>query len=90
MKATASLDKTFRFRKIWQKPWYLYSWDGTSMDENGQPLLVEGKKGFSDPRLTESMEDNLGVLLSGIASYSHTFAQDHDVKYSSRCRTYHG
>ena len=79
LKATASLDKTFRFRKIWQKPWYLYSWDGTSMDENGQPLLVEGKKGFSDPRLTESMEDNLGVLLSGIASYSHTFAQDHDV-----------
>lgn len=33
LKATASLDKNFRFRKIWQTPWTLYSWDGTSMDE---------------------------------------------------------
>lgn len=79
IKATASLDKGFRFRKIWQKPWYLYSWDGTSVDSNGQPVLVEGKKGFSDPRLTESMEDNLGILLSGIASYSRTFMDDHSV-----------
>lgn len=79
LKATASLDKGFRFRKIWQKPWYLYSWDGTSMDTNGEPLLVEGKKGFSDPRLTESMEDNLGILLSGVASYSRTFAENHSI-----------
>ena len=39
LKATASLDKSFRFRKIWQKPWYLYSWDGSSMDANNQPFL---------------------------------------------------
>lgn len=78
-KLNASLDKTFRFRKIWQTPWYLYSWDGSSTDESGKPLLVKGKKGFSDPRLTESMSDDLNVLLSGIASYSRTFAKDHDV-----------
>lgn len=78
-KATASLDKTFRFRKIWQTPWYLYTWDGTSRDESGNPLLVEGKKGFSDPRLTESMEDNQNILLSGIMNYSRTFAGDHSV-----------
>lgn len=78
-KLNASLDKTFRFRKIWKTPWYLYSWDGSSTDESGKPLLVKGKKGFSDPRLTESMSDDLNVLLNGIASYSHTFAKDHDV-----------
>ncbi len=78
LKATASLDKTNRFRKIWQKPWYLYSWDG-SYDESGNPVLVAGKKGFTDPRLTESSEDNLGIMLSGFANYSRTFAKVHDV-----------
>ena len=68
LKGTASLDKSFRFQKNWQKPWYLYSWDGTSMGEDGLPLLVEGKKGFDDARLTESMEDNLGILLSGFVN----------------------
>lgn len=79
LKGTASLDKSFRFQKNWQKPWYLYSWDGTSMGEDGLPLLVEGKKGFDDARLTESMEDNLGILLSGFVNYQRTFADDHDV-----------
>lgn len=78
-KATASLDKTFRFRKIWQTPWYLYSWDGVSTDANGEPLLVEGKKGFSDPRLSESMEDNHNILLSGILNYTKTIAGDHAI-----------
>ena len=49
------------------------------MDENNNPLLVEGKKGFSDPRLRESMEDNQNILLSGIINYNRTFAENHSV-----------
>jgi TonB-linked SusC/RagA family outer membrane protein len=79
LKATASLDKTFRFRKIWQTPWYLYAWDGVSRDPDEEPSLTEGKKGFSDPRLRENMEDNQSILLSGLLNYSRTFAQDHTV-----------
>jgi TonB-linked SusC/RagA family outer membrane protein len=79
IKATASLDKTFRFRKVWQTPWYLYTWDGVSRDADGEPVLVEGKKGFSDPRLTESMEDNQNILLSGLLNYSKTIAADHAI-----------
>lgn len=79
LKATASLDKTNRFRKIWQIPWYLYSWDGSSYDETGTPVLVAGKKGFTDPRLTESAEDNLGIMLSSFINYSRTFKNVHDV-----------
>lgn len=78
-KGTASFDKTFRFRKIWQTPWYLYTWDGSSLDDSGNPLLVEGKKGFSDPRLSESMEDNRSILFSGLLNYNRTFAEDHAV-----------
>lgn len=79
VKGTASLDKNFRFRKRWQTPWYLYSWDGVSRGEDGQPTLVEGMKGFSDPRLTENMEDNYNMLLSGLLNYTKTFADDHIV-----------
>jgi TonB-linked SusC/RagA family outer membrane protein len=79
LKATASLDKTFRFRKVWQTPWYLYAWDGVSRNPDGEPSLTEGKKGFSDPRLRENMEDNQSILLSGLLNYSRTFAQDHAV-----------
>lgn len=79
VKATASIDKSNQFRKIWQKPWYLYSWDGTSYDENKQPVLIKGKKGFSDPRLTEKTEDDLGIMLSGFVNYSRTFNKVHDV-----------
>ena len=79
IKATASIDKTFRFRKVWQTPWYLYTWDGASRDADGEPVLVEGKKGFSDPRLTESMEDNQNILLSGLLNYNKTIAIDHTI-----------
>ncbi|WP_233219011.1 SusC/RagA family TonB-linked outer membrane protein [Adhaeribacter arboris] len=65
----ASLDKTFRFRKRWETPWYLYSWDGSSYDTNGKPILVKGKKGFDDPRLQEWAEDNQDILLNGIITY---------------------
>lgn len=79
VKGTASIDKTNRFRKIWQKPWYLYSWDGSSYGDDGKPVLVQGKKGFTDPRLTENSEDNLGIMLSGFINYNRTFAKKHDV-----------
>ncbi len=69
----ASIDKGFRFHKRWETPWYLYSWDGQSYDENGKPVLVKGKKGFDDPRLTEDMEDNRNILLNGRLNYERTF-----------------
>lgn len=79
VKATASLDKGNNFRKIWQTPWYLYSWDGSSYDEDGTPILVSGKKGFTDSRLTESMKDKLGIMLSTIVNYTRTFKGGHDL-----------
>lgn len=67
--ANASIDKGFRFRKLWQTPWYLYSWDRTSYDANGDPVMIKGKKGYDDPRLQEWMEDNITILLNGIINY---------------------
>lgn len=77
VKATASLDKTFRFTKRWETPWYLYSWDGASYDDNGDPQLSEAKVGFEDARLGESMDDSQGILVRGILDYARTFNEDH-------------
>lgn len=79
IKANASIDKSFRFNKTWRTPWYLYSWDGSTLDANGQPLLVEGKKGYDDARLNEYMEDNQNILTRGVIDYTNTFATDHAV-----------
>ena len=70
LSGSASFDKDFRFRKRFETPWYLYSWDGVSYDENNEPILLKGKKGFEDPRLQEWMEDNQTILLNGIINYS--------------------
>jgi TonB-linked SusC/RagA family outer membrane protein len=79
--SNAAIDKGFNFRKLWQTPWYLYSWDGTTRDANGQPVLVRGKKGFDSPALTESMEDNQRILLNGLINYDRTFADNHSVNF---------
>jgi len=76
----ASIDKNFQNHKLWQKPWYLYTWDGTSYDDQGVPLLVKGQRGFSEPRLTQSMNDGQRMTLNAIVNYDRTFASVHHVK----------
>lgn len=81
LKANASIDKSFRFNKTWRTPWYLYTWDGTSLDANGEPLLIEGKKGYDDARLNEYMEDNRNILTRGVIDYSRIFAENHSINF---------
>ncbi|TDE17772.1 TonB-dependent receptor [Dyadobacter psychrotolerans] len=75
------IDKGFNFRKRFQTPWYLNSWDGTSRDANGQPILVRGKKGVGDPNLNEYMEDKQDILLNGYLNYEKAFGTNHMVKF---------
>jgi TonB-linked SusC/RagA family outer membrane protein len=79
LNANASFDKDFRFRKRFETPWYLYSWDGKTYDDNDKPVLIKGKKGFEDPRLQEWMEDNQTILLNGVMDYSTNIRQ-HGIK----------
>ena len=37
-----SYDKTILNHKQWEIPWYVYTWDGVSMDANNVPILVKG------------------------------------------------
>ncbi|MFD3000603.1 SusC/RagA family TonB-linked outer membrane protein [Pontibacter toksunensis] len=77
----AAIDKGFYFNKVWQTPWYLYSWDGVTRDADGQPVLVQGKKGFDSPALSQSTEENQRILLNGLLKYERTFLNDHSVNF---------
>ena len=77
----AAIDKNFNFRKVWQTPWFLYSWNGTSVDANGVPVLERAQKGFSSPALNQSMQDNTNVLLNGLLNYETRLFTDNNIKF---------
>jgi TonB-linked SusC/RagA family outer membrane protein len=71
---TASVDKLVRQIKRWETPWYLYSWDRTSYEDDGVTTkLTRNKRGPAEPRLRVENEDQLNVLLGGLLSYERTF-----------------
>ncbi|SDK84590.1 TonB-linked outer membrane protein, SusC/RagA family [Catalinimonas alkaloidigena] len=71
---TAAVDKYIRRTKRWEIPWYLYTWDKVSYEDDGvTPKLVPGKRGPAEPRLNQSDEDQLNILLGGIFTYERTF-----------------
>ncbi|MCT1532826.1 SusC/RagA family TonB-linked outer membrane protein [Sphingobacterium daejeonense] len=76
---TAAVDKYIRNNKKWETPWFLYSWQNNEYEADGvTPKLSEAKRGPADPRLTQSNEDQLNVLLGAVVNYDkvigdHTF-----------------
>ncbi|RFM28194.1 SusC/RagA family TonB-linked outer membrane protein [Deminuibacter soli] len=71
---TASIDKEIQRVKDWQTPWYLYFWDKISYEADGKtPLLTKSVRStYSDPRLTQSDDNFLNILLSGFLNYDKT------------------
>ena len=77
----ASIDKNFRDRKLWQKPWYLYFWDYKSYDANNVPITTKSsEKGFSEPRLTQYMENSQTVTLNALVNYDKTINVKHNIR----------
>lgn len=74
---TAALDKRIRQTKRWNTPWFLYTWDGVTYGDDGDPLLVKGARGPADPNLNQGNEDQLNILLGATATYERAFG-DHN------------
>lgn len=70
-----SFDKYQRNRKVWQTPWYLYSWDKVSYEADGvtPKLTKELRATYTDPRLSQSSENSLNTTLTGMLNYDKTF-----------------
>ncbi len=70
LQTTAAIDKSFLNRKLWQTPWFLYSWDGENRNASG---LTPGQRGPAEPRLTQYTENRLSILLGANLQYEKSF-----------------
>ena len=77
----AAYDRTILNRKLWRKPWYLYSWDGVSFGSDGLPELMGAKRGLDDPELTQRMEDTNVLTLNALINYSTSINNTHNIKF---------
>lgn len=77
----ASMDWEIDNDKRWEIPWYLYSWDGVTYGDNGEPILVEGKKGFTNPELEQEMEDAKRITLNALLNYQTNINERHNLKF---------
>lgn len=78
-----SFDQSFRFKKTFSKPFELYTWDGSSLDENGDPILlskVYGGGTENKPSLAESFETNYHRLMYGVFNYEKRIGDAHNLK----------
>jgi len=78
--SNASIDKNFLNQKVWDTPWYLYTWDGSTLDANGKPVLTKVKSGYSDPRLYQYMEDGSVSTLNALLNYETIISDKHNIK----------
>ncbi len=78
----ASLDKYTKRTKRWETPWYLYNWDKKSYEADGVTPKLDKflRSTFTDPRLSESQEEQLNINLSAFLNYDKTFGS-HTVNF---------
>lgn len=77
---SAALDKSWKRGKNWRTPWTLYSWDKTTLLEDGTPSLTGSVSSpFTDARLSETMANRLGVNLTGMVTYDKVINNDHTI-----------
>ncbi len=75
-----SYDKNILNHKQFEKPWYVYTWDGLSYDNNHTPVLVKGRRGVTDPRLWQSMTDGSRSTLKALINYERSINDKHNIK----------
>jgi len=78
--ANGSYDKVFDYHKEFDTPWYLYSWDGTTKDANGVPVLVKNSRGYSAPQLTENWQDGDKKTFNAFATYETSIAEKNHIR----------
>ena len=81
LSANYSYDINFENRKLWETPWYLYSWDGLAYDSNGEPALTEGLKGLANPQLWMRLDNESRTTINALLNYETTFAINHNTKF---------
>jgi TonB-linked SusC/RagA family outer membrane protein len=74
----AAFDESYRPIKRFRTPWYLYTWDyETYNDETGEPELLRSQRGLSAPELQQEFEQTSGRTTNAYINYSKNFGNDH-------------
>jgi len=68
-----AVDKMLNFQKRWIKPWTLYSWDKTTRDANGLPILQAAERGVSSPELFQQFYQDQAVTMNASIRYERSF-----------------
>jgi TonB-dependent starch-binding outer membrane protein SusC len=69
----AAFDESFRPIKRFRTPWYLYTWDGDSVDASGTPVVLRSQRGLNTPELSEEFERTSGATTNAYVNYSRDF-----------------
>lgn len=78
-----SFDQGFDFSKTFEKPWKLYSWDRTTVDAKGNPVLLSNTFGGglnNSPALTEYFRNDYTKLAYGLINYQTKIGNHHNLK----------
>ena len=72
-KGLVSYDKVTRNRRLWNRPWTLFTWDGINRNSSG---LTEAQRGPSDPSLLQSSLTKTDITATLTGQYQKEFG-DH-------------
>lgn len=72
-KGLVSYDKVNRERRLWQRPWSLFTWDGVNRDSSG---LTEAQRGPGDPSLLQAHTTKTDITATLTGQYQKEFG-DH-------------
>jgi TonB-linked SusC/RagA family outer membrane protein len=68
-----ALDESWRPIKRFRTPWYLYTWDGDSVDTGGVPVVLRSQRGLNTPELQEEFERTTGQTYNAYINYTKEF-----------------
>ena len=79
---TISYDKYLMQRKRWFQPWYLYTWDGSTVDANNIPVLTKALSypSHPDPELNMYSQDQTNMVTGAQLHYDKKFG-DHTISF---------
>ncbi|MEM7367907.1 MAG: TonB-dependent receptor [Bacteroidota bacterium] len=76
LRGNVSYDKMNYDRKVWNRPWVLYTWDGVNQNSSG---LTAAQRGPGDPSLTQDHTTQTDITATLLATYTKSFG-DHSIK----------
>lgn len=79
--ATGSIDRGINYTKSFSKRYELFSWNGTTVNDQGIPILTSAKYGQSDMR--QQTEISKQHLVNGYFTYQRKFNEIHNVNLTA-------